>query len=179
MTVGIENKNSGVTLIEILVITAIISILVLALGFSYQGWLGNYKIETQARQLYTDLMEARSRAMTRNMMHFVVLTAANYSVYEDTNNNNAPNPGAGPSDDHPIPEYCVPGTFTLKPKTVQYNMGWTGTIPFNTRGLTNSAATITIPLTLPSGATPDYDCILVYQSRIRMGQMSGGACVYK
>jgi hypothetical protein len=55
----------------------------------------------------------------------------------------------------------------------------TGTITFNTRGLTTSSAAISIPITIPSGAYPDFDCIVVYQSRVGMGKMSGGACVYK
>lgn len=174
-----KSNNTGVTLVELLVIVSIIGILAIALGFSYQGWMGNYRIESQTKQLYSDLMDARTRAMTRNRMHFVVLNTTDYSIYEDSNDNNVPNPGAGPSDDHPIPEYCVPGTFNVRPKIIQYNLGWTGTIPFNTRGLTTSAATITIPLTLPSGAKPDYDCIRVHQSKIRTGQMTGGVCVDK
>lgn len=177
--VAAEIKESGVTLVELLVVISIIGILVVALGFSYQGWVANYKIESQAKQLYADVMDARARATTQNRMFFVVLNTNNYSIYEDTNDNTTFEPGAGPTDDHPIPEYCQPGTFTVKPRTIEYNLGWTGTISFNTKGLTASAAAVTIPIILPTQTQPDYDCILVYQSRIRLGQMSGGVCVFK
>lgn len=169
-------NQRGVTLVELMVIVSIISVLVVALGFSYEGWIGNYKIESQTRQLYSDLTDARTRAITQNRMHFVVLNAGNYAVYADTNDNTVAEPGAG---DIPLPEFRDPGTLNVKPKNVEYTLGWTGTIPFNTRGLTTSAAEITIPLTLPSGTHPDYDCVLVHQSRIRTGLMTGGVCVSK
>jgi prepilin-type N-terminal cleavage/methylation domain-containing protein len=161
--------DSGVTLIELLVVVSIVAILAVALAFSYQGWMGNYNIESETKQLYADLMDARTRAMARNRMHFVVVNANNYQIYEDTNDNNTAEPGSG---DNPVPEFATA-------KTVSYSLGWTGTITFNTRGLTTSASAISIPINLPSGTNPDYDCVLVYQPRIAMGLMSGGSCVYK
>lgn len=158
-------EESGVTLVELLIIISIIGILTVALGFSFQGWLGNYKIESELKQMYADIMDVRTRAMTQNRMHFIVINSGNYTVYEDTNDNNTANPGAGDT--------------LLKTTTLQYNAGWTGTITFNTKGLTASSAAISIPITLPSGAYPDFDCIVVYQSRVGMGKMSGVNCVYK
>ena len=159
-------EESGVTLTELLVILSIVAVLSVALGFSYRGWMGNYKIESQLKQMYADIMDARTRAMTQNMMHFIVMNANNYAVYEDTNDNNTANPGAG-------------DTLIKTKDILQYNAGWTGTITFNTKGLTASSADISIPISLPSGAYPDFDCILVAQSRVAMGKMSGGVCVYK
>jgi prepilin-type N-terminal cleavage/methylation domain-containing protein len=183
---GAMKDSRGVTLIELLVVVSIVAILVVALGFSYEGWMGKYRIESETKTLYTDLMDARARAMTRTRMYFVELNANNYSVYADTNDNAAFNPGAG---DIPEPEYRVPGTFNVKPKTVEYTLGWTGNIGFDTRGLAwdytlapvafDDAVPQEISITLPPNVTPDYDCILVGHLRIRTGQMSGGVCVAK
>ena len=158
-------KESGITLTELLITVSIVGILAVALGFSFQGWMGNYRIESELKQIYADIMDVRTRAMTQNRMHFIIINSGNYAVYEDTNDNNTANPGAGDT--------------LIKTTTLQYNAGWTGTITFNTKGLTTSSAAISIPITLPSGASPDFDCILVYQSRVAMGKMSGGVCVYK
>jgi hypothetical protein len=57
-------------------------------------------------------------------------------------------------------------------------------VGFDTRGLawqytapaTRVAAAITVYATLPSGIETDYDCLLIAQSRIRMGKMAGGSC---
>lgn len=158
-------EESGVTLTELLVAISIVAILTVALGFSFQGWMGNYKIESELKQMYADIMDAKTRAMTQNRVHSIVISAGNYAVYEDANDDNT-------------------AELLLKTTPLQYNAEWTGTdnplvITFNTRGLTTSSAAISISILLPSGSNPDFDCILVYQSRVRMGQMSGGVCVYK
>jgi Tfp pilus assembly protein FimT len=160
-------RNEGITLIELLMVVSIIGILIIITGYSFTGWRGNYQIEDQTKTLYSDLMDARVRAMTRDRMHFAVLAAGNYALFEDTNNNNSAEPGAG--------DNAVPGFTTAK--TVLHELGWTGTIMFNARGLSDSE--VTIPVTLPGDVHPDYDCINVYRSRIRMGQMSGGTCAEK
>ena len=160
-------EENGVTLTELLIIVSIVGILTVALGFSFQGWMGNYKIESELKQMYADIIDVRTRAMTQNRMHFIVINSGNYALYEDTNDNNAANPGAGDT--------------LLKTTPLQYNVDstGTGTITFNTKGLTASSTAISIPITLPSGASPDFDCIVVYQSRVGMGKMSGVNCVYK
>jgi prepilin-type N-terminal cleavage/methylation domain-containing protein len=178
-------KNNGITLVELLVVISIIGILVIALGFSFQGWRGNYNIESATKDLYADIMDARAKAMTRSRMYFVQLNADNYSVYEDTDDDTNFNPVAG---DNPVPEYRDPATGNVKPKKIEYNLGWTGDIGFDTRGLaweyiaadTRNEASVEIPLTLPAGLSPDYDCIVVGQMRVQMGKMSEeGSCDVK
>lgn len=176
---GMLNQEEGITLIELLVVGSIISILAIALAFSYGGWLGNYKIENESKQLYADLMDARTRAMTRNRMHFVVINAGDYSVYEDTNDNGAAEPGAG---DNPIPEFRDPITGNVRPKILEYGLGtWLGRVMFNTSGIASFnpptfTASISITYANPS-LNPDYNCVVMDQTRIRMGQMSGASCV--
>ena len=78
--------NKGITLIELLVVMSIIGILVVALGFSFQGWRGAYKVESIVKEVYSDLMDARSKAMTSGgMSYFVELNAGSYQIFEDTN----------------------------------------------------------------------------------------------
>ncbi len=95
--------SSGVTLIELLIVVAIVSALAIALGFSYNGWIGNYMIESETRNIYSDLMDAKTRAMTRKTYHFAVLNAGNYQIFEDTNNNY--NYDAG---DSPVSGFAAP-----------------------------------------------------------------------
>jgi len=174
------SNTRGITLIEIVVVVSIIAILVLALAFSFQGWMGKYRVESGIKQIYVDLMNTRARAMTRNRFHFTDFpTATSYRLIEDTNGNSASNPGAGDN--------------TLSTKTVDYAVTWAGgTIQFDNRG-------IVLPSATPLGATiciftdydgdgsnlsdfdPDSDCIVISQTRINTGKLTaqntaGGAC---
>jgi prepilin-type N-terminal cleavage/methylation domain-containing protein len=166
-------KNKGITLIELLVVVAIVGVLVIALGFSYVGWMGRYKIESTVKQLYSDLMDARTKAMQRNRDYFADFNLpappaglGRYRIIQDTNDNGTSNPGAG--DD------MLNATF---PKTVGYAINWNGggTIKFDKRGIISPDGTINF--TLPANVDPDYDCIVIFSStRINMGKMSGGVC---
>ncbi|MEW6585969.1 MAG: type II secretion system protein [Nitrospirota bacterium] len=159
-------RNEGVSLLELVVAMSVICVLAVALGFSFQGWMGAYRVESETKELYSDLMDAKTRAMTRNQMHFILLDTENYQIFEDTNNNSSPDPYSG---DNPV------GGYT-NPKNLAFPLERTGMITFDTRGLTASAAAVSIPVSPPPGVVPDYNCVIIYQSRIRLGRMYEGTC---
>jgi prepilin-type N-terminal cleavage/methylation domain-containing protein len=159
-------NRRGVTLVELLVVVSIIAILAIALGFTYQGWMGRYKVERQTKDIFTDLTAARTNALTRSRMFFITLNATNYSMSEDSNDNII-------ADEAPPPPF---------PKTVEYRINWNGADPagqvisFDRRGILNVGGTLS--LTAASAETdPDYNCIILSQTRINMGKMNaGGNC---
>ena len=96
--------NKGVTLIELLVVVSIISILAVALAFSFQGWMGGYKVESIIKEVYSDLMDARSKAMTSGgMSYYVDVNATSYQIFQDTNGDPADDVG-----DTPMPGFATP-----------------------------------------------------------------------
>jgi len=167
--------DKGITLTELLIVVGIIGILAVALGFIYTGWMGPYKMEKATKDLYTSLMSARSLALTQNRMYFVTLVDANnYSVTADTNDSTTLNAG-----DLPLATY---------PKRVEYPLNWNGAAPanrsisFDKRGIINLEPAAVwvdsvISLTTAANVDPDYNCIVISQTRIRMGKWNLGTGV--
>ena len=162
----IENEQ-GITLVELLVVVSIVAILVIALGFEFRGWMGKYKVESQIKEMYVDVMNTRARAMQRNRFHMIVFTANTYTIYEDMNENEAVDAG------EILPAY---------PKTLDnYTMVWTGagdTITFNTRGLL-IPPTRTGRILTGVDTDYDYDCIVVLDTKTNMGKWNGAVCQIK
>jgi len=160
-------KDSGVTLVELLVVVSIVGILIIAVGFSYRGWVGNYRIESMTKQLYFDLSDARSLAMSHNRIHWAVLDTTQYSIFEDSD----PDPdGNG---------ILLEGTDDLvlqKQYEHDYQLGAVGegmpqTITFNTRGLMSWVpAAQTLTFRFINTKDPDLDCIVIEQSKMWMGE---------
>ncbi len=154
-------KKDGYSLIELLVILSIICILISVAAINYAGWIIKSGIEGQVKEMYSDLMTARVRAMTRNRTHFVNIAARHYTVKEDTNGN-AENDN---------------GDVLLLHKNLDNLITWNGNaeISFNSRGISSAGETISVSNTGKAA----YDCIVVSKTRINMGTMSKGKCRQK
>jgi len=155
----------GFTLMELIIVVAIVGILTVALGFQFSGWQRKYRVESQVRQVQADLMTARLRAMERCRTGRVVFGAGNYRVLEAT-------------DDTGTAFAPVWTTF----RQLEYPPSWTSTVDFNSRGMVSAPATVwTTVLAIwftDRGAGSDIDCIEISQSKIGAGKW-GTSCNVK
>ena len=129
-------------------------------GSNFMGLNEKYKVEAETKQLYADLMDARGRAMQRNRKFFVLFSGTNYTMYEDTNT--APD-GNGTWDN--TLDTVVANVTTLHTITPTFP-GSATVFEFNRNGI----ASITGDIRIVSNAKPDYDCITIKATRIKMGQ---------
>jgi prepilin-type N-terminal cleavage/methylation domain-containing protein len=158
-------KQKGFSLVELLVVFAIIGILAGIAIPSYSSWAKKYRAERDIKELLADLLKVRVQAMTKNLAHFVLLEADGYSVYEDSD----PTPfGDG--------NLTEKDGIVLPKKTVETSLTWNGgnTVEFSAKGLATTSKTICTV----SEANPTYDCISLSQTRIRLGKLRdrNGGC---
>lgn len=160
--------RKGFTLIELLVVIIIMAILMTIAGLSARDWLERYAVEGQIREMYSDLMNVRARAMQRNRTHFVYLAANAFSVYEDTNT---------PPDGNGTPDA---GDRLVLQKTLKKAMENTQT-PFNAPTMVFDSKGMTSDnqkLCIFSDVAPAFDCMIISATRINPGRITnqGGAC---
>jgi len=158
--------RDGFSLVEVLIVVAIVGFLALIAASTFRGLIEKYRVEGETKQLHADLMEARARAMQRNRIHFVRIgtDGLGYRTYDDTS---------------PAPDGN--GTFDNNADTIVANrtVGHQITSTVTGGGLNfafnrNGIATETGDIRFASTEKPDYDCITVRSTRIKMGVYDTG-----
>jgi prepilin-type N-terminal cleavage/methylation domain-containing protein len=162
----IPTAGNGFTLLEILIVVSIIGILCAISAMYARIWMTNANVEQQIQQMYADLVNARSRAMNYNRIHFVQLNpvTSQYQIWDDTD---------------PVPD----GDGVLTPARDTLLLSTTTTIPlwvnpaglnlmqFDNRGVISGTGTIGLTNTYKAAV----DCITVSPTRIRLGRWDGVA----
>lgn len=167
--------TDGFSLIEVLVVIAIVGILGGMAIASYAGMTRKYNIDNQARRIHADLSKVRLMALTKGRMHFVTLAAGGYTAYDD----NSPAPDGNEELTVGSDSVALRSNEALNLSTVtdqQFQpIAWSGnaTMAFNPRGLSTAPNTVCIF----SNVTPRYDCINISPARIALGKLNvQGVC---
>ncbi len=148
-------NQKGITLIELMVVTSVVSILAAAIYISFEGWMERYEVEKITKELYHDLMAARMMALERDEKYLTALGDYQYTMAEDRD-------GDGDIDNAEV----LPGF----PKNVKYKLEWnfasSEKVICDTRGLMTPNRTISVtPWT-----DADFDCMKISRTRIIMGK---------
>jgi prepilin-type N-terminal cleavage/methylation domain-containing protein len=160
-------NEQGYTLVEVVSVAAIIGIILAMASIYGKPTIDKYNAESQIRKMCTDLLQARMKAMEKNRQYFVTVNTGNYQVIEDANEN-------GVNDD----AVTLQATLKYVISGGSGTSGGTGTVTMDQRGLITSADTYTtIQFSTGSALQADYDCIVMYPTRINIGSTNGTNCI--
>lgn len=154
-------QHAGFTLVELMVVITIIAIILAIAGLNFTQWSNKYTVESYTKEIYSVLMKARNDASNSNTQVRVTVAANQVSTHEDTDGDAVVDAGE-PTTTNAFPRFAI--QFTVSP------------VVFDRRGITTNIQTIRIT-GYPANASPGMDCVVVSQTRINMGRMTGGACV--
>lgn len=156
-------SRQGFSIVELVVVVAIISTLLMIAAFAYVEYNVRYNIERQTKEMYSNLMKARMRAFQENRQIVVVFNTNSYASYIDNDSS-----GSYTTGDILIPD--------LTDNNLAYPLAYTfNEVVFDFRGLANRAGYIRID----RDNQAEYDCINVNFTRIDMGKYNGANCVNK
>jgi prepilin-type N-terminal cleavage/methylation domain-containing protein len=168
----VTNKR-GFTIVELIVVIAIMSILLAMAFLSYKDIQQRNDVEQKVKIMYAELMNVRIRAMQRGRDHFVTLPTGStmYRIYED-----------GPAPDGDSSFNTASDTLlslqSVAPYTLVLSTATISLVQFTAKGLL-SAGTPTGWVRINATTTGEYDCIFIDQIRTGMGKMNGANCIIK
>jgi len=165
-----REERRGFTLVEIMVALAIVGIVVMLATSTFRGMMEKYRVEGETKQMFADLMDARGRAMQRNRASFVQINGNDYQTYEDTS--------PAPDGDGSLQNA---DTLITNAKVSRAIVTGDIAVPLSFNFNRNGIASVTGFIRFSSTAQPDYDCIWIRATRIKMGQYNatGNACAEK
>ncbi len=162
------DKTAGFSIIELMVVVAIIGTVMGIAGMSVRSFLDRYEAESQVRMMHVDMLRARHIAFQKNRSCFVTVASNSYQITEDTNNSGDPDDGDTPM---------------FPPKQFRYPCRWTGTVILEARGTISKSTgglVSSSPLAIrfdSAGIDSAYDCISVGPTRLNPGKWNDTKCV--
>lgn len=166
------NNSSGFTLIEVLIVIAIIAISATIATMEFSGMKKKSDVEAQIRQMATDINEVRIRAITTKQRHSITLNKYSYvfkAYSTDTWTSTAELAAHGtviPGGTHNVTKYGLKSSVTTS-SSVDY----AGTIiEINERGMISNVTNSTVFLGGAAKTSGGINCLTIHTLRVNVGK---------
>ena len=171
-------RSDGFTLIELLVILAFLGvILLIATPLTLEN-IRRARAENQIQTIYSNVAEARQRALQRSINYLIQVKSDSVYVYEDRNRNNTADTGEKvdvlSADGLPYKLVGTVGSSTI---------GTTArTATANPRGYVQPTVSMYVDKASPGASTTEgpqegpHNCILIDFTRVSIGKYNGTSC---
>jgi|PlaIllAssembly_1097288.scaffolds.fasta_scaffold549306_2 prepilin-type N-terminal cleavage/methylation domain-containing protein len=164
-------REVGFSLVELIVVMAIIGALLAITALDFRTWSVKSAMERQARELQSDLNNARLTAVQKKRFQRVTLKATSYSFATYSS----------------VAEYDADGAGTVtSTRNLSYPLGISDyEIDIDTSGLLlndtgdHLKKNEPINVVIQGGSKAVHDCVQITAARIGLGKYDGTNCVVK
>ena len=165
-------NRAGFALLELIVILVIMGTLLSIVSLNFNTMQRKSQIESQTRELFTNLNSARTESIYRKTRHRFTFEPGSYVFKRYSSDNEAYTAGT-----------------TVVSRNVSYQITKEGgqditdsAVEFDARGFVTGANFSSPNLTLrinPVDSGAAYNCIVIHTARTNLGKMENGSCIFK
>lgn len=159
---------AGFSLIELIITIAIMAIVMAAATLPFNSWQKKNRMEAQTKEMYADLVDARTRAFTQKKVHGIVFQPNSYVMKSYSS-----------EVEYKFPTDAAANGVELLSKSLKYGVTKTNTataftdmnssILFDTTGFTTTATGFTVVVN-PVDVSPSLNCLVISAARVNMGK---------
>lgn len=166
-----SGTNRGFSLIELLILIAIIGILAGMSTIAFNTWVVKYNVESQTRAIFLALNEARTNAFTRKQVYGIVFKPSSYDMKSYTAESEYVDDTAANANGTLVSRVNLTYGLTLAGADITNR-----SVIFDTSGFTNNWFTIFVT---PTNSSAALNCIVISSARANMGRINGTACEFR
>lgn len=160
-------NNAGFSLIELVVTISIMGILMGIAGLSFSSWQKKSKFESQVREMYADLVDARNRAFTQKKVHGIVFQPNGYVM--KSYSSEAEYKFSSDAAANGVEIMNKPLKFGITKTNTTVFTDSNSSILFDTTGYTTTVTGFTV-INNPVTVSPNLNCLVISATRVNMGK---------